>query len=81
MAESYKKAVQVPITTGITGTFVGFQNTGTTAQNVTICGTFIYNSSKVQGADITINVAGGAIVPINCNKIIPASHPVLGFFS
>jgi hypothetical protein len=81
MAESYKKAVQVPITTGLTGTFVGFQNTGATAQNVTICGTFIYNSTKVQGADITLNVAAGALVPVNCNKIIPVSHSVLGFVS
>lgn len=81
MAESYKKAVQVPITTGLTGTFVGFQNTGSTAQNVTVSGTFIYDSTKVQGADIIINVAGGAIVPMNCNKIVPASHPVIGFIA
>ena len=81
MAESYKKAVQVPISTGLTGTFVGFQNTGATAQNVTISGTFIYNSTKVQGADITLNVAAGALVPINCNKIVPATQPVLGFVS
>lgn len=81
MAESYKKAVLVPTTTGLTGTFVGFQNTGATAQNVTISGTFIYDSSKVQGADITINVAAGALVPINCNKIVPVSQTVLGFVS
>lgn len=77
MSESYKKAIEIT-TAGRTGTFVGFQN-GITAQSVQISGTFIYNSSKVQGAGITLGVAGGAIVPINCTKIQPSNHNVLGF--
>lgn len=81
MAESYKKAIAVPITSGLTGTFIGFQNTGATAQNVEIKGLFIYNSSKASSVAVTINVAPGVIVPLNCSSIIPASYPVLGFIA
>jgi hypothetical protein len=79
MSESYKKAIEIT-TAGRTGTFVGFQN-GITAQAVNISGTFIYNSSKAQAGltGITLGVAGGAIVPINCTKIQPSTHNVLGF--
>lgn len=81
MAESYKKAIQIPITTGLTGTFVGFQN-GITAQSVTISGAFIYNSSKVSGGNgFSFGVPAGAIVPVNCTSIIPSNYPVIGFIA
>lgn len=79
MSDSYKKVIQVPITTGLTGIFIGFQNTGATAQNVTVAGVSLYNSTKVPNVDVTINVAAGQTVRINCNKIVPATFPVLGF--
>lgn len=79
MADSYKKVIQVPISTGLTGVFIGFQNTGATAQNITVAGVSLYNSTKVPNVDISINVAAGQTVNINCNKIVPSSFPVLGF--
>jgi hypothetical protein len=77
MAEFYKKAIQIP-TTGLSGSFIGFQN-GATAQTVTIIGNSIYTSSKLTNGGISISVAPGSVVPVACTTITPASFSVLGF--
>jgi len=78
MAEFYKKAIQIP-TTGLSGSFIGFQN-GATAQNVTIIGNSIYTSTKLtKDTGISIGVAPGSVVPVACTTITPASFSVLGF--
>lgn len=80
MAEAYKKA-RLITTSGFTSEsgFVGIQNIHSAAQNVTISGPFIYNSSGVRGASIGISMAAGQIVPLNCSRIVPTTGNVLGF--
>ena len=80
MAESYKKAKLIT-TAGATSGFVGIQNVHTAAQNVTISGPFIYNSSGVAGAAVGISMAVGQIIPLNCTSVTPSSGNVLGFIA
>jgi hypothetical protein len=79
MAEFYKKAIQIP-TTGLSGSFIGFQNVGSTAQSINIIGSGVFSSTKVPGGSgITLQANAGAIVPIACNQITPQSFSILGF--
>ena len=79
MAEFYKKAIQIPIT-GLSGSFIGFQNVGSTAQLINVIGSGVFNSTKVPaGTGITLQVNPGVIVPIACNQITPQSFSIIGF--
>lgn len=81
MAEAYKKAKLIT-TAGSSSGFVGFQNSGSAAQNVTIKGPFIYGATAgYTGQIVTFNVAAGAIVPLVCAEITPQTNPVLGFMA
>jgi hypothetical protein len=79
MAESYKRAKLITTSGTTAGTYTGFLN-GATAQSVTIAGPFIYDNAGAK-TSITISVAAGALVPVNCTSITPLSGSVLGLLA
>jgi hypothetical protein len=80
MAESYKKAKLIT-TAGASNGFIGFQNIHSAPQNVTVSGPFIYGSTGPQAPVLITNIPVGAIIPLNCATITPASGSVLGFLN
>jgi len=82
MAEAYKKA-RLITTTGATNTsgFVGLLNLSATS--ATISGPFIYGATApfTGGQSISIPLATGQLVPINCTSITPSGGNVLGFLA
>jgi len=64
-------------TSGSNGSFQGFINAHSAANIVGISGPFTFTSAGVPGA-ITMSVASGQYIPIQCTTIVPQTGNVIG---
>lgn len=77
--EASKKA-RLITTAGLTlnsGTFQGFVNAHTTENTITISGPFVYGSAGTP-TGITMRLAVGQHVPIQCTSIVPQTGNIIG---